>query len=138
MLATMKVEGSCYCGAITFVAEVDPAEVEVCHCTDCQRLSSSAFRIVVPAAPGSFRLLSGAPTIYVKTAESGNRRNQAFCPTCGTSIYSAPADGDSQFFGLRVGALLQRRELVPQAQFWRHSALPWVDHLGDLPASDTE
>ena len=70
MLATMKVDGSCYCGAITFEAEVDPAKVELCHCADCQRLSSSAFRIVVPAVLGSFRLLSGAPTIYVKTADN--------------------------------------------------------------------
>ena len=134
----MKVDGSCYCGHLTFEAEVDPATVILCHCTDCQVLSSSAFRIIVPAIDGSFRLLSGSPTIYVKTAESGRRRNQAFCPTCGTAIYSAPADGDSQYFGLRVGALRQRRGLIPRAQEWRRSVLPWVDHIEQLAMHDTE
>jgi hypothetical protein len=134
----MKVDGSCYCGHLTFEAEVDPATVILCHCVDCQILSSSAFRIIVPAKDGSFRLLSGSPTIYVKTAESGHRRNLAFCSACGTAIYSAPADGDSQYFGLRVGALGQRRDLVPHAQEWRRSALPWVDHIAQFGGRDTE
>ena len=134
----MKVDGSCFCGELTFEAEIDPSTVELCHCRDCQVLSSSAFRIVVPTIEGGFRLLSGTPTIYVKIAESGNRRSLAFCPTCGTAIYSAPADGKSGYFGLRAGTLRQRLDLVPRAQYWRRSALPWVDHLEGFPAHDTE
>ena len=134
----MKVDGACYCGYLAFEAEVDPAQVCVCHCADCQTLSGSAFRVVVPATPGSFRIVSGEPAIYVKLAESGNRRNLAFCPTCGTAIYSGPADGNSQYLGLRVGALRQRSELAPRSQFWRRSALSWVDHIGDLTSHDSE
>jgi hypothetical protein len=85
-----------------------------------------------PAIEGSFRLLDGQPTIYVKTAESSNRRNLAFCPRCGTAIYSAPPDANSHYFGLRVGALRQRRDLIPHTQEWRRSALPWVDHLKQM------
>ena len=134
----MKVDGSCFCGYLTFEADVNPEAVILCHCSDCQILSSSAFRIIVPAIEGSFRLLSGRPTIYVKTAESGNRRNLAFCPKCGTAIYSAPADSNSHYFGLRVGALRQRRDLIPRAQEWRRSVVPWVDHLEDFVSRDTE
>ena len=32
--------------------------------------------------------LRGAPRHYVKTAESGNRRAQAFCPDCGSRLYA--------------------------------------------------
>ena len=134
----MKVDGACHCGYLTFKAEVDPATVIVCHCTDCQILSGSAFRIVVPAIAGSFSFLTGVPTIYVKAAESGNRRNQAFCPKCGTAIYSSPADGQSQYFGLRVGALRQRLELAPGKQAWRRSALPWLGHVTELHGFDAE
>jgi hypothetical protein len=138
MVRAMKVDGTCYCGYLTFSAEVDPGSVEVCHCTDCQILSSSAFRIIVPAIEGSLKLLSGEPTIYVKTAESGNRRNLAFCPKCGTAIYSAPADSNSHYFGLRVGALRQRKELEPRLQYWRRSALPWLGHVTELDGFDAE
>jgi hypothetical protein len=41
----MKVSGRCYCGQISFEAEIQPDKVRVCHCTDCQTLSGSAFRI---------------------------------------------------------------------------------------------
>ena len=34
----MDVDGSCHCGQITFSAEVNPDQVIVCHCTDCQAL----------------------------------------------------------------------------------------------------
>src|SRR5215510_302316 len=90
----MKVDGSCHCGTIRFEAEIDPNKVVLCHCTDCQTLSGTAFRTVVPAIAGTFRLLSGAPTVYVKTGESGNKREQTFCPDCGTPIYSATVGAD--------------------------------------------
>jgi hypothetical protein len=134
----MKVDGSCFCGFIAFQAEIDPATVILCHCKDCQTFASSAFRVVVPALEGSFRLLSGEPTIFVKTAESGNCRKQAFCPTCGTSIYGAPADSDSRYFGLRAGTLRQYRDLVPTHQYWCRSGLPWLDHLGEISSDDTQ
>ena len=134
----MKIDGGCHCGFIAYEADVDPEKVEICHCTDCQTFSGSAFRTVVPATMGSFRLLSGQPKIYVKTAESGNKRVQAFCPECGTSVYSAPADGSSGVFGLRVGTIRQRSSLVPKTHYWYRSAQSWVTELGSLPRVEKE
>src|ERR1700754_182098 len=77
--AFMKVDGQCQCGAIRFEAEVDPAKVTICHCTDCQQFSGSAWRASVPAPAAAFAITQGEPTAYIKTAESGHRRLQAFC-----------------------------------------------------------
>ncbi len=138
MLAVMKIDGRCHCGYLSYVAEIDPDSVEICHCADCQTLSGSAFRVVVPAIEGSFKLVTGIPKTYVKTAASGNKRIQAFCPECGTSIYSAAADGKSGFFGLRVGTISQRDRLIPKAQYWCRSAQNWIGHIGELPKFETE
>lgn len=70
----MKIDGGCHCGYITYAAEADPERTTICHCTDCQRLSGSAFRVVVRVAGDTFKITAGEPTIYVKTAESGARR----------------------------------------------------------------
>ncbi len=70
----MKVTGGCHCGQITYEAEVDPATIRVCHCTDCQKLTGTAFRATIASLPGTFVLKSGTPKIYIKTAESGNKR----------------------------------------------------------------
>ena len=134
----MKVDGKCHCGQVAFEAEVLPEAVEICHCSDCQTLSGSAYRTVVPALPGTFRLLSGKPRSYVKTAESGSRRAQVFCPHCGTPIYSAAADGGPSFLGIRVGTLHQRDLLVPKAQYWCRSAQRWAMDLGSIKKNDAQ
>src|SRR5262245_58026270 len=114
----MKIDGACHCGNIRFEAEVDLATVVICHCTDCQTFSGSAFRTVVQTKPGTFALRAGAPRVYVKTAESGNRRQMTFCPDCGTPIYSAPESGDTKVVVLRIGAIAQRNQLIPVDQLW--------------------
>ncbi len=134
----MKIEGGCHCGKITFSAEVDPEQVIICHCTDCQTLSGSAYRTVAPAIEGSFKLITGDPRIYVKTAENGSKRAQAFCADCGTPIYAAPEDGGSAFFGIRVGAIKQKNQLVPKSQYWCRSAQAWVQDITDLPRLETQ
>jgi hypothetical protein len=128
----MKVAGSCHCGEITFEAEIDPDAVRLCHCTDCQTLTGSAYRVNVQTPVGGFDLRSGSPKIYIKTSESGNRRAHAFCPNCGTPIYSTDLQ-EPRAYGIRVGTLKQRGELPPKRQIWYRSALPWVTQLIDIP-----
>lgn len=125
----MKVEGACHCGRITFEAEIDPARVRVCHCTDCQSLSGSAFRITAPTREADFHLLTGTPKQYIKTAESGAQRVQAFCGECGSPIYATSAAGHDRTIGIRVGTLRQRAQLMPGRQFWCRSKLPWLPTL---------
>ena len=66
----MKVDGTCHRGNVAFEAEIDKDKVIVCHCTDCQTLSGSAFRTVAFAPDSSFRPLRGEMKVYVKTGES--------------------------------------------------------------------
>ena len=48
----MRVDGACHCGAVRFAAEADAGQVSVCHCTDCQSLTGTAFRTSVRAVDG--------------------------------------------------------------------------------------
>lgn len=125
----IEVDGACHCGQITFKAEIDPDSIRICHCNDCQRLSGSAFRVSAPTAEANFHLLSGSPKIYLKTAESGAKRAQAFCGDCGTQLYATSPDGDDRIFGLRVGTLEQRAGLTPKQQLWCRSKLRWLPTL---------
>jgi hypothetical protein len=131
----MKVEGSCHCGAIAYEATVDPQRASLCHCGDCQTLSGAPFRASVPASADAFRLLRGQPKRYVKTADSGTQRVQAFCADCGTPIYACAPDNPTQF-NLRLGALRQRALIPPLQQRWCCSALPWSSNIEDLPSSE--
>ena len=130
----MHIEGGCHCGFITYEAEVDPDSVGICHCTDCQTLTGSAYRVTVASRRQGFKLLTGQPRIYVKTAESGTRRAHGFCPECGTPIYATSVT-DPQVYGIRVGTTRQRNELQPRKQSWCRSALDWAMNIKSLPQS---
>lgn len=134
----MKVDGQCHCGRIRYQAEADPAQVTICHCTDCQVLTGSPYRVSVVVPAATFRLLAGEPTCYVKTAESGNRRAHAFCPACGTPVFARPDTPDPQTYTLRIGGLAQRASLPPQRQIWCRSSLDWSRHIGALPDAERQ
>jgi hypothetical protein len=126
----MKIDGACHCGYITYEAEIDPERIVLCHCTDCQTLSGTAFRTVAPSKEGSFRLLSGQLKEYVKTGESGAERPQGFCPECGTPIYGTSVGDGPKIHGLRVGTIRRRDALAPATQVWTRSRQAWVpDYL---------
>ena len=129
----MKIDGACSCGSIRIEGEADPDTVSVCHCTDCQTASGSAFRVSMPVKGDVFKV-SGKPTIYIKTtAESGNPRAQAFCPTCGAALYSTtPGEGQQAMYIVRVGILRQRDQLTPKRQIWWRSARDWVSGLDGI------
>lgn len=130
----MKVDGGCACGAIKVEAEADPEKTQLCHCTDCQTATGTAFRVSVPV-PGATLKLTGTPATYLKTtADSGNPRVQGFCGTCGTPLYSTtPGEGVQQTYVLRVGILRQRDRFAPRRQIWARSARDWVTELGTVP-----
>ena len=86
----MEIDGACLCGYIAYEACIDPALCVICHCTDCQQNSASAYGVVVHIKEDRFRLLRGDMKTFVKTADSGTKRALTFCPECGTPIPEEP------------------------------------------------
>lgn len=129
----MHIHGRCHCAAIAFEAEVEPGSILICHCTDCQTLSGSVYRAGIFAKAEGFALKGVRPTIYIKTGTSGAKRAHAFCPTCGTPIYSAAPENPDRYT-LRVGTIAERAALgAPMRQGWCDSALPWAGDLAGVP-----
>jgi len=134
----MKIDGQCHCGKITFAAEVDPEQVYVCHCTDCQSISGSPFRWAVNVPKEDFRLHSGSPKTYVKQAGSGDENHQVFCPDCASPIYSTSSRDGWESFNVRLGTVQQRAELQPKLQLWHRSAQGWVSGLAEVEDMETQ
>jgi hypothetical protein len=128
----MRIDGGCFCGAITYEAEVDPEKTSICHCRDCQQLTGAAFRVTVPASEENYRITGGEPKLFVKTAASGAKRVQAFCPECGSQLYATSAGGGPKVYGIRTGTARQRDRLVPRKQIWHGSKMGWLPELGDM------
>ncbi len=125
----MKINGGCHCGTITYEAELDTDKVVICHCTDCQKLSGSAFRTVGLVKGEDFKIGPNAPKIYVRVADSGNERAMAFCSHCGAEIYATSTDENPEQYNIRLGTCDQRDQLVPKKQVWHGSAMSWLPEL---------
>ncbi|HQY74444.1 MAG TPA: GFA family protein [Aestuariivirga sp.] len=74
----------------------------------------------------------------MKIADSGNKRLQAFCPNCGTSLYFQLGEGVTGHQYLRVGPLRQRDLIIPRRQYWHRSAQSWLSNIHNMPMQDTK
>ena len=130
----MRIDGNCFCGSISYEADIDPVQISICHCTDCQQFTGSTYRVTVLAPAQAIRLTQGAPKTFVKTADNGNHSVQHFCGDCGSPIFYSSADDPAGEWGIRWGSIRQRAELEPRRQIWLGSAAAWIHDLAQLPA----
>ncbi|BCH57436.1 GFA family protein [Agrobacterium vitis] len=134
----MQIDGQCHCGNVTYRAEIDPENVGICHCTDCQRLTGSPFRVTVSTPRDKLHLTGSPPKSYVKYGDNGRVRHQFFCPDCGAPVLTTGEGMDADTWGVRWGSINQREALLPKHQSWRRSSVLWLDSIGALPGSETE
>ncbi|WP_296038999.1 GFA family protein [uncultured Agrobacterium sp.] len=129
----MRITGQCHCGNVRYEAEADPEHVVICHCTDCQRLTGSPYRVTLRAKRQDISLTGAEPKLYRKKAENGNVRLMHFCSDCGAPLFSS-AEQETGTWGIRWGSINERAALEPHVQIWARSRAKWVDDLKEIPA----
>jgi hypothetical protein len=115
--------GGCHCGAIRYEITEEPQSVYVCHCTDCQRLTSSAFSMGVVVSEKALQLVGAEPRQLQRTADSGRISTRLVCPNCGTWVCGLPRDG---LHRVRAGTLDDTSWLRPTRHIWTRSKQPWI------------
>ena len=75
----MKIDGKCHCGDLAYTAEIDPERITICHCSDCQELSGTAYRVDAQVGADAFGM-SGRPALYERTAASGRTARPRLLP----------------------------------------------------------
>ena len=130
----MHIDGGCHCGNITYEADINPEAVSLCHCSDCQTMTGTAYRVNVRVKKANFKLSGGKLKLYVKTAESGNKRTQAFCPECGTRMPHKIKTTDNML--IPAGVLDTDPVARPtNSIFWKSKAV-WDHSPQELPQLD--
>jgi hypothetical protein len=117
--------GGCHCGAVRYEITEAPQLVYACHCTDCQKITSSAFSMAIVLPTGAFRLIKGEPQAVQRTADSGYVATRMICSNCGSWVYAGPRPG-STVRNVRAGTLDDTSWLRPTAHIWARSKQPWV------------
>jgi len=130
------IDGACQCGQIRYKVHALPLWVGVCHCTECQKLSASAFSIKLVLSSSALEV-SGEEAHWERLSNNGNRNIAHFCPTCGNRIYHSNPD-EPDIVRLKGGTLPDTRIVKPTAHIWTSEKQDWVVIPDDVDQFETQ
>lgn len=121
----LPLAGGCMCGELRYELSAPPMMIYNCHCTNCQKISGSAFNTSIIVAEAALRFTKGQPARVEWISDSGATRCGLFCGVCGSRIVNggAPSTG---VFSLRAGSLDDTSWVQPVGDTFTRSAQPWV------------
>ena len=115
----------CMCGALRTLPVPEAVRlVVVCHCLDCQRRSGGPFGLGA-FYPAEFATISGDHRKFTRSAASGGKVHNFFCPNCGSTVFWK-ADNLPGFIGVAVGALADPQYPAPSRSVFEQSKHHWV------------
>ncbi|MBW2312689.1 MAG: GFA family protein [Deltaproteobacteria bacterium] len=124
-MKTIAVPGRCRCGRVTFMLHEEPLSFYLCHCTDCQAESGSAFGQSMHVRRKAIDSVDGVVQEHAYEGPSGVRNILTHCAECMTIIWGGRPDMP-QVVGLNAGSLKDIAGLMPHGNMWTRSARPWV------------
>ena len=124
----LPIEGGCQCGAVRYRAIGAPLVFYLCHCTECQRHTSSAFGESLRFEATDVDI-SGEAAATWRGASSGRRRFGHFCPSCGVRLVHGSEGGEE--LNIKAGTLDDTSWLRPAGHIWARSAQPFMQFEAD-------
>jgi hypothetical protein len=104
----------------------------LCHCTDCQRQTGTAFSIVVGVERDALHVDGDTVSSFTTVGEdTGEAVHRQFCTACGSPIVSLP-DATPDLAFIKAGTLNDRSWLEPEMEIWCRSAHPYVTFDDEL------
>lgn len=126
---TELFEGQCQCGEIKYRVTGESLALFACHCSECQRQSSSAFGMALWVTTSTVEIVSGHLKTWVRSTPNGEEMACQFCPTCGARIFHR-IKGREVILSIKPGTLNNTKWLRPVGHIWTGNAQPWFE-LGD-------
>ena len=123
-LPAFPISGGCQCGAVRYALKAPPLTFYFCHCTECQRQSSSAFGQSMRVRLADIDV-TGHVARYARPADRGSPFLGDFCPACGTRLIHR-RDAYGQEVSLKAGTLDETSWLVPAGHIWTRSKQAWM------------
>lgn len=124
VLPAFPVSGGCQCGAVRYRLNAAPLTFYLCHCTECQKQSSSAFGESLRVNAGDMEA-RGVLKSFTRPAGSGSDLECQFCPCCGTRLFHRRRDYGAQL-NIKAGSLDETGWLEPAGHIWTGSKQPHV------------
>jgi hypothetical protein len=133
--------GQCFCGSVAFEFEGPTTDIELCHCTRCQRATGSPFAAEFKVRADRFRWLRGEELISFCEApilRDPPAYRRSFCKICGSSVPSVFPGNP----GVQIPTGLVDGDLTARAldHIWVSKKANWLnlEEIGMLPQYDCD
>ncbi len=120
--------GRCNCGAVHYRVADAFEYSAMCHCTDCQRRTGSAFKPFAGIPVRQLEIISGED----QAVRRGNSVDfDVQCSVCGSLLYSVVRDG--AYVHVAMGTLVDAPGIRPSEHIFVGSKADWETITDDLP-----
>lgn len=119
---TSKITGSCRCTQVKFEINAKPVITMACHCTGCQKMTSSAFSLSSLFQRSAFSITSGTPVIG-GLHDSSTRH--FFCGHCMSWLFTH-LEGLDDFVNVRSTILDNSSSYRPFVETYTDEKLEWA------------
>jgi len=117
-----KILGSCLCGKVRFESSNNFENFHLCHCTQCQKATGSAFASNLFTSPENINWVNGLE--FIKRYDVPNRSiSKAFCTECGSGVPYLSGSGQSMV--VPAGCLDNEPVLEPQDNIFCSEQVKW-------------
>lgn len=121
---TKLYAGGCACGALRYETRGEPIFQNHCHCHDCQKRSGTGHGSYLTFPDRTGMTITGEAKTWGVTADNGDEKRHAFCPTCGAPVYlTFPAR--PHLIAIHATSLDDPSQFTPQAITYAIRALAW-------------
>lgn len=124
-LLMTNLTGGCACGAVRYQLTDEPIFQLICHCSDCQKASGSAFAEVLLVAADRLAMKGSEPKFYAVKAESGRTMSRGFCSECGSPLMIRRPETPQVAF-IQAGSLDDPAMFKPAAEVFACRAHPAI------------
>lgn len=130
--ARKKLTGGCSCGQVRYKLLDKPIRVHCCHCTDCQRLTGSAFVLNAIIETSAIKILRGKLQAVPVPREFASHVIYR-CPKCQVALWSDYGHRPQIRF-VRVGTLDRPHAIRPDIHIYTETKVPWLKLPRRTPA----
>ena len=125
---TGRLKSQCACRAVTYRVDDAFEYAMICHCSNCRRVTGSAFKPMGGIRLERLEVESGADLL----AERGDTYgHDVFCKGCGSLVWSVVRGG--AWVHVTYGTLVDPPSLAPQCHIFVGSKAPWDQITDALP-----
>ncbi|VAW18173.1 Gfa-like protein [hydrothermal vent metagenome] len=124
-LPPFPLTGGCQCKSVKYIVAGPPLVFYLCHCSECQKQSSSAFGQSMRVYKKDLSI-SGNLASFTRPGAWGNDLLCEFCPKCGTRLFHRRANY-ADTLNIKAGTLDDTSWLRPAGHIWTKSKQNWFE-----------